>query len=177
MLKANAIIEGERILEEERLTAVEASRLAEEERLRVNTQSYVSQPNSSGNSSSLSSVEGPDSSSKVARYNELCLGSSCGHFGNYYGNDLNSLQAMIDTNIVVAKEGFSGTDGFSTYFMGHNYSAFNYLRYSLSINDIIDVYDSGGTKHSCKMIQRIQTRNDGTYNGSPTYVYGGSWPN
>lgn len=81
MLKANAIIEGERILEEERLAAVEASRLAEEERLRVNTQSYVSQPNSSGNSSSLSSVEGPDSSSKVARYNELCLGSSCGHFG------------------------------------------------------------------------------------------------
>lgn len=110
------------------------------------------------------------------RKNKMCIGSQCGDTINYGGSDASQYQTVIDTNKIVSYSAFNSNDGKSTYFAGHQSTAFGWIRNIVKMDSVIDMYDANGEKSSYKVVMKTNTNREGQWEGSPVTVYGGIGP-
>lgn len=111
------------------------------------------------------------------RKNKMCIGNTCGNFINFGGDGLEGYAKLIDGNKIVSYDAFNANDGKSTYFAGHQSSAFGWIRNIIKIDSIIDVYDASGNKSSYRVVQKTNTNTHGEWEGKEAIVYGGVTPN
>lgn len=111
------------------------------------------------------------------RKNKICIVNTCGNFINFGGDGLEGYAKLINGNKIVSYDAFNANDGKSTYFAGHQSSAFGWIRNIIKIDSIIDVYDASGNKSSYRVVQKTNTNTHGEWEGKEAIVYGGVTPN
>lgn len=76
--------------------------------------------------------------------------------------DTETIQSVIDTGaITAALTYFSGMDGQSTYFGGHNPGVMNFMENNATIGSVITITDANGTVFEYVLTDRVQTDTNG----------------
>lgn len=110
------------------------------------------------------------------RRNKLCIGSSCGSTSAFLGIELEGYQKQIDSDKIVSYGKFDPSDNKSTYYAGHQGTAFAFIRTIIKKGSIIDIYDENGDKSSYKIVSVVNSNLGGQWNGEWVEVYGGEIP-
>lgn len=77
-------------------------------------------------------------------------------FQNLGYADTEAIQGVIDTGVIATRlEYFSGTDGQTTYFVGHNPGVMAFMEENLFIGAIVTATDSQGHPFSYRMIDKV----------------------
>lgn len=155
--------------EQERQAAAEQERMAEEASAEIEAEASTETPAQQATESVDTFPDVDASTTAVPALVAPVIGVSKiginGIYKNYVSigfSDTETIQSVIDTGaITAALTYFSGMDGQSTYFGGHNPGVMSFMENNATIGSVITVTDTNGAVFEYVLTDRVQTDTSG----------------
>lgn len=150
-------------VEQEAQAISEQERMAEEAKNAVKAPADISAPQETEGVETFSDVDAgvtaaPALELQIIGVNKIGINGIYQNYVSIGFADTETIQASIDSGaITAALTFFSGVDGQSTYFGGHNPGVMNFMEANATIGSVITVTDANGAVFEYVLTDRVQT--------------------